>query len=226
MLGLSYLNRDLNEDGVSILGKSTLVYEAYKDIKQESCYHNRTHSPNGRRFRFYYEGGFDEKEMENSYTLTQFYLAQAYTKLGFKDKAAEFCGKTLQRQFITKSYERGEFIRNLISLAEYYQGNQLFAQAEYLLLVGLSLLPEGGKKKTHANLYISIGNMLKDLLDFCSKQIRNQQVFEPNADDIISRQVFKFEGVDLKFPRLSVARDIEACKSLFRQANTQYKKAL
>jgi len=66
----------------------------------------------------------------------------------------------------------------------------MFAQAEYLLLLGLKLLPEGGKKKSHANLYISLGNMLRDLLDFCCRHIRSQQPFEPNADDIISRKIF------------------------------------
>jgi hypothetical protein len=66
-----------------------------------------------------------------------FYLAQAYTKLGFKDKAAEYCGRTLQRQYLNKTFELKDFCNNLISLAEYYQNNKLFAQAQYLLLVGL-----------------------------------------------------------------------------------------
>lgn len=34
MLGLTYLNRDLNEEGVSLLGKATVVYEAHQDVKQ------------------------------------------------------------------------------------------------------------------------------------------------------------------------------------------------
>lgn len=102
----------------------------------------------------------------------------------------------------------------------------MFAQSEYLLLLGLKLLPEGGKKKTHANLFMSLGNMLRDLLDFCCRHILSRQPFETNADDIISRKIFEFEDIDLKFPRVAVARDLEACKSVFRQANTQYKKAL
>lgn len=127
--------------------------------------------------------------MEDSFTLTQFYLAQAYTKLGFKDKAAEYCGHTLKRQFATKKYEPKEFISNLINLAEYYMGNQLFAQSQYLLMAGLKILPEGKKPKSHANIYIALGNMLRELLAFCSNHIRNQQVFEANADDIISRKI-------------------------------------
>lgn len=175
MLGLTYLNRETNEEGVSLLGKASLVYEAYTDIKGVAVYHNRNKPVPGKEFRYYYEGGLDSERMEESFTLTQFYLAQAYTKLGFKDKAAEYCGHTLQRQFTTKKYELREFISNLINLAEYYTNNQLFAQAQYLLMTGLKILPEGKKKKTHANIYIALGNMLRELLSFCCNHIRNQQ---------------------------------------------------
>lgn len=68
-------------------------------------YHNRHKPKHGKIFQYYYEGGIDSEAMEDSFTLTEFYLAQAYTKLGFKDKAAEFCGRTLRRQFVTKKYE-------------------------------------------------------------------------------------------------------------------------
>lgn len=42
--------------------------------------------------------------MDEYHTLTLFYLAQAYTKIGLRDKAAEHCGMTLQRQFATQTY--------------------------------------------------------------------------------------------------------------------------
>lgn len=141
MLGLTYLNRENNEEGVSLLGKASLVYEAFNDIKGGGFYHNRNKPIAGKEFRYYYEGGLDSERMEDSFTLTQFYLAQAYTKLGFKDKAAEFCGHTLQRQFTTKKYELKEFISNIINLADYYTNNKLFAQSQYLLMSGLKLLP-------------------------------------------------------------------------------------
>jgi len=51
-----------------------------------------------------YEGGFDHEQIEDSYTLTLFYLAQAYTKMNFKTKAAEHCGMTLQRQYSNNKY--------------------------------------------------------------------------------------------------------------------------
>lgn len=67
-------------------------------------YHNRSFEPRGRSFRFFYEGGNDHEQIEDSYTLTEFYLAQAYTKMGLKDKAACYCGRTLQRQHSSGKY--------------------------------------------------------------------------------------------------------------------------
>lgn len=51
-------------------------------------YHNRAFESKGRPFRFLYEGGSDYEQIEDAYTLTLFYLAQAYTKIDLKDKAA------------------------------------------------------------------------------------------------------------------------------------------
>ena len=54
----------------------------------KDVYHNRAFDPKGRSFRYMYEGGSDHEQIEDSYTLTLFYLAQSYTKIGLKEKAA------------------------------------------------------------------------------------------------------------------------------------------
>ena len=64
----------------------------------EDVYHNRSFPAKGRRFRYLYEGGVDHEQMEDSYTLTFFYMAQAYTKLELPGLAAEHCGMTLKRK--------------------------------------------------------------------------------------------------------------------------------
>lgn len=56
-------------------------------------------------FRFFYQGGLNIEKTEEQYTLTCFYLAQAKTKEGKKDKAANYCGITLKRQFDSGQYE-------------------------------------------------------------------------------------------------------------------------
>lgn len=62
-----------------------------------NTYHNRSYKSNGRQFNFYYQGGNDFEQIEENHTLTLFYLAQAYTKINLKHKAAEYCGLTLKR---------------------------------------------------------------------------------------------------------------------------------
>jgi len=51
-------------------------------------------------------------------------------------------------------------VNNLIGLAEYYQGNKYFSQAQYLLMLALKAIPEGKKKKLRASIQISLGNLL------------------------------------------------------------------
>lgn len=103
-LGLSNLNRDENETGLGCLARAEQVYQAFKEVPGEDVYHNRSYEAKGRTFHLLYEGGIDHEQIEDSYTLTLFYLAQAYTKIGLKDKAAESCGLTLQRQYSTGKY--------------------------------------------------------------------------------------------------------------------------
>jgi hypothetical protein len=79
---------------------------------------------------------------------TLFYMAQAYTKYGFKDLAARYCGETLKRQYRSKHYILKDWVVNCISLAEYYMSTHNYAQSQYLLLAGLTVLPsaESGRK--------------------------------------------------------------------------------
>ena len=70
------------------LGKSQQIYESFRDLPGDNVYHNRSFESKGRTFQFLYEGGIDYEQIEDTYTLTLFYLAQAYTKVGLKDKAA------------------------------------------------------------------------------------------------------------------------------------------
>jgi len=140
--------------------KAEEVYKTFKEIPGPNCYHNRSFEPNGRTFRLLYEGGIDHEQLEDSFTLTLFYLAQAYTKMGLKDLAGEYCGLTLQRQHESGKYELKDFVNNLIGLSEYYQGSKCFAQAQYLLMLALKVIPEGKKRKLRASVHISIGNLI------------------------------------------------------------------
>jgi hypothetical protein len=81
-----------------------------------------------------------------------------------KHKAAEYCGLTLKREWAYQKFEVKEFCHNLIGLSEYYFGNKFFAQAEYILLLALKVLPEGRKKKMRALVNIEIGKLILEIL--------------------------------------------------------------
>ena len=64
-----------------------------------------------------------------------------------------------------------------MGLAEYYQGRLFFAQAQYLLMLGLKILPENKKKKMRATLQIALGNLFGHILEHCINQIKKQYKF-------------------------------------------------
>lgn len=80
-----------------------------EDLNESDCKIFKTYSKNGKEvkpvFRFFYQGGLNIEKTEEQYTLTCFYLAQAKTKEGKKDQAANYCGKTLKRQFDIGQFE-------------------------------------------------------------------------------------------------------------------------
>ncbi len=49
------------------------------------------------QFQQYYLGGDNFEKTESLFTLTLFYMAQAYTKLDNKGLAAQYCGDTMKR---------------------------------------------------------------------------------------------------------------------------------
>ena len=59
MLGLSYINRDLNDEGLGCFSKAMDIYEQLQKIKFEPVYHNRSESPGDKTFRHYYQGGIN-----------------------------------------------------------------------------------------------------------------------------------------------------------------------
>ena len=175
MLGLSYLNRDQNEEGLGCFAKAMDLYQLILKGNYKSVYHNRSDEPRGRTFHYYYQGGVNHEELENSHTLTLFYLAQAYTKFDLKDKAAEACGKTLQRQYATNKYEVNEFCYNLIGLSQYYSGKNQYAQGTYLLMLGMEILPADRKKKMRAKMQTALGELIAHMLSYCADRIREKK---------------------------------------------------
>ncbi|CAD8056516.1 unnamed protein product [Paramecium sonneborni] len=211
-LGFLAVNLDDNETGLAILAKAERLGEyliAKADLKKTA---------------FKIQGGFEKAQ--EFYTITLFYIAQAYTKLGIKDKAAYYCGQTMLRQFKSKTYELRDFVINCISLSEYYSGVMNFAQAFYLLLVGEAVIPEGKRKKLRATLQMAQGKVIADMMSYCVDCIKSNQQNDPSLSKLFNKYSITFDGLNVKQLVFQPSKTFDEIKSLFRQANTLYKKAM
>ena len=122
-------------------------------------------------------------------------------------------------------YEFRDWCYNCINLSEYYTENGYFAQAEYLLLVGMSIVPEDDTNKLKATFQMTLGKVHLEMLNFCtSAQIEESHIALANE------KLVTFETVEgkltQKFPTVTISNDMNVCKSLFRKANTQFKRSM
>ena len=70
--------------------------------------------------------------VEKLHTLTLYYLAQVYGKMGKRSLSASFCHLCLRRQLEKEGgggFDRAEWVRNSLGLAEYYQAKEEWEDA-------------------------------------------------------------------------------------------------
>ena len=95
------------------------------------------------------------KDLEENYIQTVFFAAQVHAKLMEKDLSAEYCGKTLQRQFfklemlkressgelkLIREFDYKDFCNNSMGLSMYYSENLMYKQSLNLLDLAQSIL--------------------------------------------------------------------------------------
>jgi len=233
-LGILYTNREDIENGLGLFAKAESLYAFMKKIFSKnpvSVVNNIKHQYKPSKdaqiqFRFYHQGGLNLNRMEKSYTLTLFYMAQAYAKISMKFKAAQYCGWTLKRQYETNDYEMKDWAVNCLGLAEFYNANLEFAQSKYLLMAGLSIIPEDSKKKLHATFYMALGQHLLEYLSYAIEKFLTGQQDEPTIVENLNKSTIILSNINVEFVKLSLPKTKEDINSIFRQMNTQFKKAL
>ena len=181
-------------------------------------------------FLIFIDGGINKQSFEHNYTLTIFYYAQAFTKLGFKKKAIKYCSITLKRQIEFNEYDLKDALINCINLSDFYMGNQYYAQAEYILISALSLLPEdlNKKKRLRASIQNQLGKYFLERLRFAIGRIK-EQIFISDNDElssIVNKRIFTINSLNIVWPKIDDVKNLEQAKTLFRLSNTQFKKAL
>ncbi len=82
---------------------------------------------------------------EDTYTHTMYYLAQVYGRLEEKEKSAEYCHITLQRQLDSMTYKPLEWALNAATLSQYYISENIFPMARHCLAAAQFILREAGE---------------------------------------------------------------------------------
>jgi hypothetical protein len=242
-LGIIYYNKGEIKKGLQHLGKAEQIYKVFSGLNgynftndfpkfMKTCCSLNEEDYNGEMefFSFYIDGGINKKSFEHNYTLTIFYYAQAFTKLGFRKKAIKYCSLILKRQIEFNEFDLKDALVNCVNLSDFYMENQHFAQAEYILISAMSLLPDdvNKKKKLRAAIQNQLGKYFLERLKFAVLRLKDNNLISDNDNifNIVNKKIFTFNTLNIVWPQIKDVVNIEEAKSLFRIANTQFKKAL
>ena len=243
-LGIIYYNRGEIKKGLQHFAKAEQIYKVFLNLsnynftndfpkfmqKCASLNNDENSKEKNILFSFVVDGGINQKNFEHNYTLTIFYYAQAFTKLGFRKKAIHYCSLTLKRQIEYNEYDLKDAVNNCINISDFYLENQNFAQTEYILFCALSLLPKDleVKKKLRASVQAQLGKYYLERLKLALLLKRKNAKIseEENLKKLLNTQKFIIKNLDVKFPEISDVITLEEAKTIFRLGNTQLKKAL
>ena len=242
-LGIIYYNKGEIKKGLQHFGKAEQIYKVFSDLNgynftndfqkfMKTCCSLNEEDYNGEIefFSFYIDGGINKNNFEHNYTQTIFYYAQAFTKLGFRKKAIKYCSLILKRQIEFNKFELQDAIVNCINLSDFYMENQHFAQSEYILISAMSLLPDDINKeqKLRAALQNQLGKYFLERLKFAAMRLKENNFISENdmIFNIVNKKIFVINTLNIVWPQIKDIINIEQAKSLFRLANTQFKKAL
>lgn len=123
-LGMLWCNRQGHGQGMNYLRRAQIMFEKRPDSVRQAC----------------------EQKAADNYTLTMFYLAQAYGALRKPGLSARFCAETMSQQLDhntsgtrpREALERDPFdckdwVRNCCALSDFFINECMFWTAEYLL---------------------------------------------------------------------------------------------
>ena len=242
-LGIIYYNKGEIKKALQHFGKAEQIYKVFNDLNgynftnyfpkfmKTCCSLNEEDCNNEMEFfGFYIDGGINKKNLEHNYTLTIFFYAQAFTKLGFRKKPIKYCSLILKRQIDYNEFDFNDTLINCLHLSDFYMENQHFAQAEYILISGMSLLPDDmtKEKAIRAAFQNKLGKYFLERLKFAVFRLKEKNLICDNEDiyNIVNKKIFTFNTLNIVWPQIKDVVNIEQAKSLFRLANTQFKKAL
>ncbi|XP_078576444.1 KIF-binding protein-like [Branchiostoma floridae x Branchiostoma japonicum] len=137
-LGILWVSRSEPEKALKILQEAEDIYKMYMHnvgqpplLLHELLSPEQTGSPKSR-----------QAEFEKTHTLTLYYLAQTYPKLGDNEKSAAYCHLTLSRQLQSGHFQPIDWATNCATLSQYYVTRDNFTQGRHCLASASSVLSQ------------------------------------------------------------------------------------
>eukprot|EP00742_Colponemidia_sp_Colp-10_P007960 GILJ01008587.1.p1 GENE.GILJ01008587.1~~GILJ01008587.1.p1 ORF type:complete len:567 (+),score=80.61 GILJ01008587.1:30-1703(+) len=197
-LGLVWSNRDQSEKGLQYLTEAASLYTD-RCGKSESL----------------------PLRSEQLYTVTCFYLAQAYSNLQCSEQSAYYCAVTLKRQVENDTVDRKEWAVNCAGLAQLHLSSKSFAQALYLFSAALALLPSSCEEQM-ATIHRQLGQYYLSVLK-TSVEVQSGLAGSSVCTLAIERVVFPSLSID--WVDVTFATTFEQARELFKKGNSWFQKA-
>ncbi|XP_066269738.1 KIF-binding protein-like isoform X2 [Branchiostoma lanceolatum] len=128
-LGILWVSRSEPEKALKILQEAEDIYKVYMhDVGQPPLLLHELLSPEP-----FGTPKSRQAELEKTHTLTLYYLAQTYPKLGDNEKSASYCHLTLSRQLQSGHFQPVDWATNCATLSQYYVTRDNFTQGRHCL---------------------------------------------------------------------------------------------
>lgn len=218
-VGFSFVTADNTVNGLNNFIKAQDIYEQAKIKAQPEDFDMSQQTEKLRFIHELFKTVLKFESLQKLSTMTYFFMAQTYAKLGDKHNSAKYCGLTLERQLIeleqgnTAEWNEREFINNSIGLAQYYIGESYYRQAKLILIEALRLIVNENNADVGSLLFM-LGNLYKSMFKFNSELIINKaskEVFT-NVTKHINEALLNLNIKDIK-PIEDVIQDLNVDKS-------------
>eukprot|EP00743_Colponemidia_sp_Colp-15_P005870 GILK01006309.1.p1 GENE.GILK01006309.1~~GILK01006309.1.p1 ORF type:complete len:568 (+),score=84.43 GILK01006309.1:43-1704(+) len=198
-LGLLWSNRDESDKGLQYLTEAA------------SLYINRSQKSEPLPLR-----------SEQLYTVTCFYLAQAYSNLQCSEQSAYYCAVTLKRQLDNDTVDRKEWAVNCAGLAQLHLSSKSFAQALYLFSAALAVLPSNCEEQM-ATIHRQLGQYYLSVLK-TSVEVQSGLASSSICTLAIERVIFP--SLSIAWTEVTFANAFEQARELFKKGNSWFQKAV
>ena len=124
----------------------------------------------------------------------------------------------MKRQIEFNEFELKDALVNCLNLSDFYMENQHFAQAEYILISAMSLLPDDPTKEEifRAALQNQLGKYFLERLKFAGARVKENNLISDNDNifNIVNKKIFTFNTLNIVWPQIKDVVNIEQAKSL------------